>query len=79
MKLTIISPERVVFEGNTDKVWIPGSKCPFEILRGHAPIISSLRQGEVVYVEAGAEKHINVKGGFVEVSNDEVVACVELV
>ncbi len=78
MKLTIISPERVVFEGNTDMVRIPGSKCPFEILKGHAPIISSLQPGDVGYVDAGAEKRISVKGGFVEVSNNEVVVCVEL-
>ncbi len=78
MKLTIISPERVVFEGNTDKVWVPGSKCPFEILKGHAPIISSLQQGDVGYVDAGTEKRISIKGGFVEVSNNEVVVCVEL-
>ena len=78
MKLTIISPEKVVFEGNTDKVWVPGSECPFEILNGHAPIISSLQQGEVGYVEAGTEKKIGVKGGFVEVSSNEVVLCVEL-
>ena len=68
MKLTIISPENVIFEGNTDKVCVPGSKCPFEILKG----------GVVSYTEAGEEKRLSVKGGFVEVSNDEVVACVEL-
>ena len=78
MKLTIISPENVIFEGNTDKVSVPGSKCPFEILKGHAPIISSLKSGVVSYTEAGEEKRLSVKGGFVEVSNDEVVACVEL-
>ena len=42
------------------------------------PIISSLQSGVVSYTEAGEEKRLSVKGGFVEVSNDEVVACVEL-
>lgn len=78
MKLTIISPEKIVFEGTTKKVKVPGSECPFEILEGHAPIISSLRSGEIAYVEAGEDKSIRIKCGFVEVSYNEVVICVEL-
>ena len=42
MKVTIVSPERVLFEGEADGVKVPGEKGRFEILKGHAPIISTL-------------------------------------
>lgn len=77
MKLTIISPEKVVYEGKAERVSVPGSMCPFEILEGHAPIISSLQEGEITFKGDGSQT-VPIKGGFVEVSENSVVACVEL-
>ena len=53
MKLTIISPEKIIFEGETAYVTVPGGKGPFEILRGHAPIISNLQKGVIYYDNKG--------------------------
>ena len=76
MKVTIVSPERVLFEGEADGVKVPGEKDRFEILKGHAPIISTLSAGEVAC--SGAEPFtLAVKGGFVEVAEDVVSVCVE--
>ncbi len=77
MKLTIISPEDVIFNGDAENVSVPGSHCPFEIRNGHAPIISSLQAGNITY-KTDEIKSVGIKGGFVEVSNNEIVACVEL-
>ena len=55
---------------------VPGEKGRFEILNGHAPIISTLSAGEVVC--SGAEPFtLSVKGGFVEVAEDVVSVYVE--
>lgn len=79
MKLTIISPEKTIYDGNTDKLTVPGSMGPFEILKGHAPIISTLQSGAIVYdTEEEKNKKIDVQSGFVEVSNDNISICVEL-
>ena len=76
MKVTIVSPERVLFEGEADGVKVPGEKGRLEILKGHAPTISTLSAGEVVC--SGAEPFtLDVKGGFVEVAEDVVSVCVE--
>lgn len=76
MKVTIVSPERVLFEGEADGVKVPGEKGRFEILKGHAPIISTLSAGEVAC--SGAEPFtLAVKDGFVEVAEDVVSVCVE--
>lgn len=77
MKLTIISPEKVVYSGDAERVSVPGAMCPFEILKGHAPIISILQKGKISFGGKDAENNIEIAGGFVEVSNNEIVACIE--
>ena len=78
MKLRIISPVGNLFEGEVQRVALPGAKAPFVVLRHHAPLISSLTAGEIVYTDAaGAEASIGIEGGFVEVCRDKIVVCVE--
>ena len=45
--LKIVSPERVEFDGEVGSVTLPGTLGSFEVLTGHAPIISSLEKGKV--------------------------------
>lgn len=78
LKLKIVSPEKVEFDGTVVSTIVPGTKGRFEILTGHAPIISSLQNGIVEYTEEGGNKHeLEVSGGFVEVQKDNVDLCVE--
>ncbi len=47
MQLEIITPERKIFKGEADAVQFPGLDGSFQVLNGHAPIISALAKGEV--------------------------------
>lgn len=78
LKLKIVSPEKVVFDGEVDSVTVPGTLGSFEILDNHAPIISSLGQGKVKYKAKGRAEELQVQGGFVEVKQNEVSLCVEV-
>ena len=78
MYLKIVSPEKVVFEGGVESVSVPGTVCPFVILKNHAPIISSLVEGNVSYVAEDGKHSISITGGFVEVQKNEVRLCVEM-
>lgn len=78
MKLTIVSPERIVYSGTADSVTVPGTKGAFEVLDNHAPIISSLQPGTVVVRDNGTEQSFAIKSGFVEVARNEVSVCIEL-
>ena len=78
LKLKIVSPEKVVFDGYADSVLVPGTSGSFEILVKHAPIISSLEKGDVVYAVNGIKQQLHIDGGFVEVKKDEVSLCVEV-
>lgn len=76
--LTILTPEKTLLEKLVSKISLPGSKGRFMILRNHAPLISSLEEGDLVYESEGVEERVHVMSGFVEVVDNEVVVCVEL-
>ena len=78
LTLKIVSPERVVFTGEVDSVLVPGAMGSFEILTGHAPIISTLEEGKVVYGIKEAKTELHIVGGFVEVQKNVVNLCVEI-
>ena len=50
----------------------------FQVLPNHAPLISSLEPGRVVYDCTDGRKELNISGGFAEVQNNNVSLCVEL-
>ena len=76
MKLTVVSPERVIFKGQAVSVTVPGVKGAFEVLDNHAPIISALQRGKMVY-KTTADNELQIAGGFINVANNEVAVCVE--
>ncbi len=79
LKLKIVSPKKVEFEGDVQSVLVPGMLGQFEILTNHAPIISALTEGTVTYtLPDGAKHQLETAGGFVEVQKNEVALCIEL-
>ena len=77
MKLSIVSPEKEIFNGEVKSVTLPGTMGTFSILPHHAPIVSSLKAGKVSYITVEGEEHtLDIQGGFVELSDGTVSACV---
>lgn len=73
MNLVILTPEKEVFSGEITSVKVPGTSGQFEILKGHAAIVSSLTEGEVRIIDgSGSKKGYTIEKGFIEVINDEV-------
>ncbi|RGN47678.1 ATP synthase F1 subunit epsilon [Bacteroides sp. AF16-49] len=77
LQLTIVSPEHILFEGDVQLVTLPGTLGSFTVLPDHAPIISSLENGEITFSADGEMKSIEIKGGFVEVKDNLISICVE--
>ena len=74
LKLKIVSPERIEYDGEAASVKVPGTQGNFEILTNHAPIISTLQKGVVEY----NGQQLAILGGFVEVQKNMVSLCVEI-
>ena len=78
IQLHIVSPERTLVEQVVSSVTLPGTVGPFMVLKNHAPIISSLGKGDIVYVSNGRETRLPIAEGFVEVRDNQVDVCVEV-
>jgi F-type H+-transporting ATPase subunit epsilon len=79
MKLNIISPDNVIFEGeNIHLVQLPGIDGSFEIMNNHAPLISVLKKGNVkVVIKDKENQFFEINGGVIEVLNNKVLILAE--
>ena len=78
MLLTIISPEKTIFKGGSvQSVAVPGKKGRFMMLENHAPIISTLGKGDIVYVIDNVEYRVSINAGLVETNKNNVTICIE--
>ena len=69
MKISVISPEAVLFEGDADSVIAPTYNGELGVLKGHAPMVTLLGKG---VLRLGDGTKFNVQGGFMQVVNDVV-------
>lgn len=77
MKLTVLTPEKKVYEGDVNGVKLPGINGSFEILKNHAPIISALSEGDMRIQAADGAKNFQISSGFVEGLNNNVTVLIE--
>jgi len=78
MKLEIITPKDKLYEGEVTLVSLPGTLGAFEILKNHAPVISTLTSGDIKIIDAEKISHtFKVKSGLVEASNNNISVLVE--
>lgn len=78
MKLTVLSPEKELLRCEVTAVELPGAKGRFMVWPGHAPLLTSLTAGTVLYdpSDSAAREKLPISGGFAEVINDEITVCV---
>ena len=78
MLVEIITPEKKLFEGEAYLVKVPGTLGSFEILKNHAPIISTLVQGEIkVVTPTQGIILFEIERGLIEVKNNNVAILAE--
>lgn len=73
MHLEILTPEKKVFEGDVFIATFPGADGSFQVMDNHAPMISLLKEGTVVYKSKESTQQINITGGVVEVLKNKVI------
>ena len=79
LAVQLVSPERILFEGEAEMVVCRPVDGEIVFLAGHVPYLGALRDEPVrILMAGGAETAIAVHGGFVEVSNDHVVVLSDL-
>ena len=72
LKVSVISPERVLYEGAARGVIAPAFDGEVGILPMHAPLMTLLGRGVLRVDTAGGEQRFQVDGGFLQVVDDAV-------
>jgi F-type H+-transporting ATPase subunit epsilon len=78
MFLEIITPDKKIYHDEVKRVRLPGSKGLFEILKNHAPIISTLEKGTIRVIDKNDLKlTFEVNGGIVENKDNNIIVLLE--
>lgn len=71
MKLSLATPEKVIFEGEITSITAPGTLGYFQILKGHAPLLTTLRSGTLTFTTSDLTQHTyQITGGIFECAHD---------
>jgi len=78
MLLEIITPEKSLFKGEVSLVQLPGSTGSFEIMFNHAPMVATLKAGNVKIMDPEKKiTYIEISGGTLEVENNTILILAE--
>lgn len=74
IRLKIVTPERVLFEGEVDSITLPTQMGMITVLPHHIPLAASLAPGEMIIKDNGTERYLVAAGGVVEVRSGNDVS-----
>jgi len=77
LHFSLVSPERELFAGLVDQVDAPGAEGDFGVLAGHAPFMTTLKEGAVRVHNDGKVTTYEVRGGFADVTPDGLTVLAE--
>jgi F-type H+-transporting ATPase subunit epsilon len=79
-KLSVVTPEKTVFEQDEISIVAPGSQGYLGILTNHAPLITALIPGKLTVTDAaGKTQDYALSGGFLEVSHNVVTVLADAI
>ena len=78
LTLILLTPQGTEYEGPVSAVYLPGSAGRFEVLPGHAPIVSTLAKGEVRWRTGTAEMSVPIRSGALMLKEQTLTVCVQL-
>ena len=75
----LVTPERLLRSEEVTMVVVPGSEGDFGVMEGHAPYMSTLRDGEIAIYRTwpGEPERVPVQGGFAEVGENGLTVLAE--
>ena len=78
LKLEIVTPNGVIFDGDVAQVTLPGSEGEFGVLPRHASLVTLLDVGVITIKKAdGKEMSVAINSGYVKVEEDKTTCIVD--
>lgn len=75
--LDIVSPDQLIYQGEVESITLPGKQGTFQVLKDHAPIISALSSGLLLYENTDGSHSLQIDGGVVEVLKNKITVLAE--
>lgn len=72
MQLQVITPEKVIYDGEIDELIVPTVNGEIAILPHHVNLLTQVVPGEMTIKHSGKEQHLAVTGGFLQITNDTI-------
>ena len=73
INLEIITPEKIIYKDSVDSITVPGTKWMFQVLKDHAPLMSTIEIGVITFKKNDENKYLTTAGGTIEVLNNNVL------
>ena len=77
LHFSLVAPERQLFSGEVDQVDAPGAEGDFGVLAGHAPFMTTLREGTVTITDGTTTRAFSIQGGFADVTGEGLTILAE--
>jgi len=77
MQIKIISKDRKLYDGEAIAITLPGVSGEFQVLEGHAPIFSVLKNGKILVQTPKKVIELSISGGISRVFNNEVLILIQ--
>ncbi len=68
LRFSLVAPERELYAGDVDQVNAPGAEGDFGVLPGHAPFMTTLKEGRVEVIDGSTRRQFDIRGGFADVT-----------
>ncbi len=73
INLEIITPEKIIYKESVDSITVPGTKGMFQVLKDHAPLMSTIEIGVISLKKNDENNYLTTAGGTIEVLNNNVL------
>jgi F-type H+-transporting ATPase subunit epsilon len=73
INLEIITPEKIIYKDSVDSITVPGTKGMFQVLKDHAPLMSTIEIGVITLNKSDENTYLTTAGGTIEVLNNNVL------
>ncbi len=73
INLEIITPEKIIYKDSVDSITVPGTKGMFQVLKDHAPLMSTIEIGVITLKKSDENTYLTTAGGTIEVLHNNVL------
>ncbi len=78
MTIEIVTPDKNIYSGEISLATFPGSDGKFGIKNNHAPMVATMKKGEIKVIDSSDQEHFfEVNGGVVEVNHNKIIVLAE--